>query len=65
MEELPVTPRGHLHSKELCGCNGRNSIVSEEITDEAFPNRRVETHSSKFKQGSLKHRLSSNGRTCG
>ena len=60
---LPVNPNGQTQSKAFTGWIGRNNIEGDEINDDAFPNFRIDTHSSKLRQGSITHRLSSNGRT--
>ena len=63
MQIIPVNPTGHLHVIVLDMCSGRNMTESLPTTFEALPKRCSDTQCSKLRQGSLMHRLSSNGST--
>lgn len=63
-QKLPVKPLGHRQVNVVTGQIGLNSTVSLLIKWEAFPNFNMVKHSSQLRQGSLTHRLSSNGSTC-
>lgn len=57
-----MKPCGHWQVKVVTGYIGLNNTVSLLIKDEALPNFKTVKQSSKFKQGSRTHKLSSNGK---